>query len=60
MDQCIIDNWFGAANVPKMTNDAMDLLGGDMKSVLFDDPQHRLDEIFVPAIDKIGTAREDG
>ena len=43
-----------------MTNDAMDLLGGDMKSVQFDDPQHRLDEIVVSAIDKIGTAREGG
>ena len=47
-----------AANVPKMTNDAMDLLGGDMKAVLFDDLQYRLDEIVVSAIDEIGTARE--
>ena len=43
-----------------MTNDAMDLLGGDMKSVLFDGLQHRLDKIVVSAIDEIGTAREGG
>ena len=52
--------WARAVSPPKMLSDGMELLGGEMKSVLFDGVQHQLDEIVVSPVDESGGAREAG
>ena len=43
-----------------MRDDAVELLRVEMKTMLFDDLQNRLDKIVISAIDENGTAREGG